>query len=89
MFVLFLSTNPYTKYPFQVESFLERLRPRGGLAMLQLIGIHNQQNLYDFKHGFVRPGGKFIAKDEQGNMVAMDETPRKLTRNVRRFIEKD
>lgn len=48
----------------QVEPFLRKLRPSGGLQHLLVFGIGHKQNLNDLKHGFVKQGGRFQAIDQ-------------------------
>ena len=48
----------------QVEPFLRKLRPSGGLRRLLISDLGHEQNLNDFKHGFVKEGGRFQAVDK-------------------------
>ena len=43
---------------------MRKLRPSGGLQHLLIFGIKHEQNLNDFKHGFVKEGGRFQAVDK-------------------------
>lgn len=77
----------------QVKPFLKKLRPTGGLKHLTLIGVHHEQNLRDFKHGFVRQGGTFrpgssTVKTIKTTTVTHDELP-DVSMYVRAIVEKD
>ena len=60
------SPQMYAQCLPQVEPFLRKLRPSGGLRHLLIFGIEHKQNLNDFKHGFVKQGGRFQAIDRFG-----------------------
>ena len=58
-----------------------------------LIGVIHEQNLRDFKHGFVRQGGtfRFVAsrgKAAEDSTVTHDNLP-ELSMYVRAIVEKD
>ena len=77
----------------QVKPFLQKLRPTGGLRHLTLIGVVHEQNLCDFKHGFVRQGGTFRPASSSVKTVATttvthDDLP-EVSMYVRAIIEKD
>ena len=77
----------------QVKPFLTKLRRAGGLKHLTLIGVGHEQNLRDFKHGFVRQGGIFrpaslSVKEVQTTTVTHDNLP-EVSMNVRAIVEKE
>ena len=77
----------------QVKPFLTKLRPAGGLKHLTLIGVGHEQNLRDFKHGFVRQGGTFrpaslSVKEVQTTTVTHDNLP-EVSMYVRAIVEKE
>ena len=43
---------------------MRKLRPSGGLQRLFIFGVGHEQNLNDFKHVFVKEGGRFQAIDK-------------------------
>lgn len=80
-------------YYLQVKPFLQKLRPTGGLKRLALIGVINEQNLRDFKHGFVRQGGTFHfaashSKATTHTTVTHNNLP-EVSMYVRAIVEKD
>ena len=77
----------------QVKPFLKKLRPTGGLRHLTLIGVTHEQNLRDFKHGFVKQGGTFrpassTIKTVPTTTVTHDDLP-EVSMYVRAIVEKD
>ena len=43
---------------------MRKLRQSGGLQRLLILGVGHEQNLNDFKHGFVKEGGRLQAADK-------------------------
>ena len=77
----------------RVRPFLNKLRPTGGLKHLTLIGVKHEQNLLDFKHGFVRQGGTFrpdsiSVKKIPTTTVTHEDLP-EVSMYVRAIVEKD
>lgn len=77
----------------RVTPFLKKLRPTGGLRHLTLIGVYHEQNLHDFKHGFVRQGGTFrpascSVKAVATTTVTHDNLP-EVSMYVRSIVEED
>ena len=77
----------------KVKPFLRKLRPTGGLQHLTLVGVVHEQNLRDFKHGFVRQGGTFrpapqAVKTVATTTVSHDDLP-EVSMFVRAIVEKD
>ena len=77
----------------QVKAFLRKLRPTGGLRSLTLIGVNHEQNLREFKHGFVKEGGTFRPASITDNTVPTttvthDDLP-EISMWVRAIVEKD
>lgn len=89
---LYLKKKIDTLY-LQVTPFLKKLRPTDGLKHLTLIGVNHEQNLCDFKHGFVRQGGTFRPapwsdKTVPSTTVSHDDLPM-VSVYVRAILEKD
>lgn len=49
---------------------MRKLRPSGGLQRFWVFGVKHEQNLNDFKHGFLKEGGKLKARDNQNTLIA-------------------
>ncbi|CAD6564291.1 MAG: hypothetical protein ASARMPREDX12_002614 [Alectoria sarmentosa] len=54
----------------RIEPFLRRLRPSGGLQRLCIFDVKHEQNLYDFKYGFLKEGGRFKALENKNTILA-------------------
>ena len=71
---------------------MERLRPPGGFAHLTLIGVKHEQNIRDFKHGFVHQGETFVASPsgkKVKNIKVTHNDLRMVSPYVRAIVEKD
>ncbi len=77
----------------RVRPFLNKLRPEGGLKHLKLIGVSHEQNLRDFKHGFVKEGGMFRSASTPNKKVptttVTHEDLSEVSMYVRAIVEKD
>ena len=74
---------------YQVDPFLRKLRPKGGLKKLSMVGVYNDSNLRDFKLGFLKNGGKFEVWTQQSATVSIvnhDEIPA-ASQAVRAFLQ--
>ena len=49
-----------------IEAIIRKLRVSDGLAELMIIGMKQEQNLFDLKHGLVKTGGQFRGFEEAG-----------------------
>ncbi len=77
----------------QVKPFLRKLHPPGGLKHLTLIGVELEQNLHDFKHGFVKEGGTFRPASSSVKRIATttvthDDLP-EVSMCVRAIVQSD
>ena len=76
----------------QVKPFLRMLRPTGGLRHLTLIGLKDEQNLRDFKHGFVKEGGTFrdapLSDKAVATFIVTHKDLPKVSQCVRAIVEK-
>lgn len=77
----------------RVTPFFKKLRPTDGLKHLTLIGVNHEQNLRDFKHGFVRQGGTFRpgpwADKTFANTTVTHDDLQMVSMYVRAIVEKD
>ncbi len=77
----------------RVRPFLNKLRPTGGLKHLTLIGVSHEQNLRDFKHGFVKQGGTFRPASSSVKRIptttVTHEDLSEVSMYVRAIVEKD
>lgn len=77
----------------QVTPFFKKLRPTDGLKHLTLIGVNHEQNLRDFKHGFVRQGGTFRpgpwADKTFANTTVTHDDLQMVSMYVRAIVEND
>ena len=76
----------------QVEPVLRKLRPSGGLQFLELRGVGNEQNLNDFKHGFLKEGGTFLVVDINDNIIREETVSNSnldtMSKGVRDILQK-
>ena len=72
---------------------MEKLRPPGVLIHLTLMGVRHEQNICDFKHGFVQQGGTFRTASPSGEKVkdikVTHDDLRMVSPYVRAIVEKD
>lgn len=52
-----------------IRAIVEKLRDSGGLSCLWVIGMRQEQNLFDLKQGLVKAGGTFKVGEERDSKV--------------------
>ncbi|KAM0804047.1 hypothetical protein BDR22DRAFT_818221 [Usnea florida] len=77
----------------RLEPILRKLRPFGGLERLSIVSVKHEQNLIDFKHGFLKEGGTFMASDHRKNIITQGTKSLKdlpaVSKGVRDILQRE
>lgn len=57
-----------------IRAIVRKMGKSGGLSKLQLVGMREEQNIYDLKQGLIKPGGRLWVYDIDRDGRSIDVT---------------